>query len=129
MAENTEPKHWLQTLPGLLTALAGLIGAVAALIVAIHGNGKAEVVSDKGLLPTNQHQPLIHLPTAACRLTFGVSRRHRIMCASLQRVVNASISKISELRSAGRRVEEHMALTLAKWDMSGVKLSKETRFV
>jgi hypothetical protein len=37
---NPESKHWLQTLPGLLTALAGLIGAITALIVALVGREK-----------------------------------------------------------------------------------------
>lgn len=40
MADDSQSRHWLQTLPGLLTALAGLIGAVTALLVALHGNGK-----------------------------------------------------------------------------------------
>lgn len=50
MADNAEPKHWLQTLPGLLTALAGLIGAITALVVALHGSGKPDTGSGKPTL-------------------------------------------------------------------------------
>ena len=56
MAEDPEPKQWLQTLPGLLTALAGLIGAVTALIVALHGSGKLEATPKKGPITHNPGQ-------------------------------------------------------------------------
>jgi hypothetical protein len=39
MEKDPDPKHWLQTLPGLLTATAGLIGAITALIVALGDKG------------------------------------------------------------------------------------------
>mgnify|MGYP000752277252 CR=1 FL=1 len=38
MEKDAEQKHWLQTLPGLITATAGLIGAITALVVAFEGN-------------------------------------------------------------------------------------------
>ena len=35
MEQDTKPKHWLQTLPRLLSATAGLIGAITALVVSL----------------------------------------------------------------------------------------------
>jgi len=37
MDNNSDPKNWFQTLPGVLTGVAAVIGAVTALVVALYG--------------------------------------------------------------------------------------------
>ncbi len=46
MEKDAEQKHWLQTLPGLITATAGLIGAITALVVAFEGNASKKDESE-----------------------------------------------------------------------------------
>lgn len=65
MEKEPEAKHWIQTLPGLLTATAGLIGAIAALIVALSGNGQSGEDSKKDVIATAAVQTNT-APTDSC---------------------------------------------------------------
>jgi hypothetical protein len=65
MEKDPDPKHWLQTLPGLLTATAGLIAAITALIVALGSKGPTVENSKKDVV-TNAPVQTNSAPADGC---------------------------------------------------------------
>ena len=69
MTDDTQPKSWLQTLPGILTALATLIGAITGLVVALHGSGPAADAAASAPAPGSASAPTASAAPATASTT------------------------------------------------------------